>query len=117
MKDRYLETHNTWNLVAQRYEEKFMDFDLYDDTYQLFCDLLPKPDSSLFEIGCGPGNITRHVLNINPKLQILATDVSSNMVDLTKKNNPEAKVQVLDCRKIHSLDKQFDGIICGLQGL
>ena len=113
MESRNTETHSTWNNIASLYEEKFMELPLYNDTYQQFCDLLSKPNASILELGCGPGNITRHILNINPKLEILATDFSKNMVSLAKKNNPKAKTKVLDCRHMDTIEKQFDGIICG----
>ena len=113
MEDRYIETYNTWNNVAQLYEENFMELELYNDTYKRFCDLLSKPNASVLEIGCGPGNITRHILNLNTKLKVLATDISRNMIDLAKKNNPEIEVQVLDCRNLKTINNKFDGIICG----
>ena len=90
-----------------------MNLDLYNDTYQQYCELLSKPDARILEIGCGPGNITRQILNLNSKLNVLATDVSVKMIELTKKNNPTVKTQVLDCREIKSIQHKFDGIICG----
>lgn len=113
MEDRYLETHKTWDTIAQSYEDIFMKLELYNDTYKSFCDLLLRPDASVLEIGCGPGNITRHILDLNPKLKVLATDISKNMIDLAKRNNPEVEVQILDCRNLETINTVFDGIICG----
>ena len=111
--NRYDETHKTWNKIAQLYEDVFMDLKLYDDTYHKFCTQITKTDASLLEIGCGPGNITRYLLNYNPKFKILATDVSKNMVDLAIKNNSSVDHQIIDCRNIGNLKSKFDGIICG----
>ena len=61
--DKYRETFETWNKVAQLYEDKFMDLDLYNDTYDQFCELLLKKNASILEIGCGPGNITKYLLS------------------------------------------------------
>ena len=113
MEDRYLETYKTWNNIAQLYEDKFMKLELYDDTYKSFSDLLSRPDSNVLEIGCGPGNITRHLLDLNPTLKVLAIDISKNMIDLAKRNNPEVDVQVLDCRNLKTINTKFDGVICG----
>ena len=113
MEDRYIETHKTWNIVAQLYEDKFMELELYNDTYVRFCELLSKPNASVLEIGCGPGNITRHLQELNPNLKILASDVSKNMVELTKKNNPTAEVHILDCRHLAKITEKFEGIVCG----
>lgn len=79
MNNRYKETHNTWNKIAKLYKERLMSIDLYNDTYEQFCSLLPLLNANILEIGCGPGNITRQLLNLNSNLNILATDVSENM--------------------------------------
>ncbi|QXP74452.1 class I SAM-dependent methyltransferase [Tenacibaculum sp. AHE15PA] len=113
MEDRYIETHKTWNIIAKQYEEKFMELDLYNGTYKIFCDLLSKKNTVILEIGCGPGNITNQILRLNPTLKILATDVSTNMISLAKKNNPTIKTQVLDCRNLKTVQNTFNGIICG----
>ena len=55
--DKYKETFKTWNKVASLYEDKFMDLDLYNNTYDYFCELV-KDNAKILEIGCGPGNIT-----------------------------------------------------------
>lgn len=113
MEDRYLETHITWNNIAQLYEDKFMELELYNDTYKSFSDLLLKTNASVLEIGCGPGNITRHIIDLNPTVKVLATDISKNMIDLAKRNNPEIEIQLLDCRNLKTINTEFNGIICG----
>lgn len=40
--DRYKETFETWNKVAIRYQEKFMDLDLYNESYDLICNSIQK---------------------------------------------------------------------------
>ncbi|UTW68268.1 class I SAM-dependent methyltransferase [bacterium SCSIO 12643] len=113
MEDRYTETHQTWDHIAQLYEDKFMYLDLYDDTYQTFCDSLAIENASVLELGCGPGNITKHLLRLKPDLQILATDVSEQMIIRASKNNPGINARILDCRNLESIHQKFDGIMCG----
>jgi predicted SAM-dependent methyltransferase len=36
-----------------------------------------------------------------------------NMVELARKNNPTAELQVMDSREIHTIPNKFDAIICG----
>ena len=55
MEDSYSETFKTWDKVASLYQDKFMNLDLYNDTYDFFCSSLPKPNSKILEIGCEPG--------------------------------------------------------------
>ncbi|MGC4102127.1 class I SAM-dependent methyltransferase [Ferruginibacter sp.] len=111
--DHYQHTIQTWDQLADLYQDKFMDLDLYDDTYDIFCDLIPSPNARLFEIACGPGNITRYMHRKRPDLVIEATDVSPNMIQLAKENVPEASFSVMDCRDIGKLQPGFDAILCG----
>lgn len=111
--DNYEKTFETWNKLAHNYQGKFMDFDLYDDTYNLFCEWLEKPNAKIFEIGCGPGNITRYLLKKRPDFKIDATDVAPNMVAVAQENNPTAKCSILDVRKLDTVKEKYDAVICG----
>jgi len=97
---------------AQAYADKFMDVSLYHESLDVFCGLL-KDNATILELACGPGNITKYLLDKRPDLQLLGTDLSANMLELAKVNNPTAAFQLLDCRDILSLGKKYDGIICG----
>lgn len=111
--DAYKETFATWNKVASIYQEKFMDLDLYDASYDLVCESVKKKNAKILEIGCGPGNITRYLLSKRSDFQIFGIDVSPNMIQLARKNNPTADFEVMDAREIGKIDSKFDGIICG----
>ncbi|NIK93149.1 class I SAM-dependent methyltransferase [Mangrovimonas sp. CR14] len=110
--DTYQETFETWNQIAKIYEEKFMDLSLYNDSYDAFSNNLP-PMAKVLDVGCGPGNISKYLLNKKPNLEILGIDISQNMVDLANKNLPKAKFQVMDFRNLNKLNMKFQGIICG----
>ena len=111
--DNYKITHDTWNKVAAIYQEKFMYLDLYNDTYDIFCKLIPKKDADILEIGCGPGNITKYLLAARPGFRIMANDVAPNMIELAKINNPTVEFEIMDCRNIENVNSKFDGIMCG----
>lgn len=111
--DKYLETFETWDKIAQLYEDRFMDLDLYNDTYTAFCKVLKKTNASILEIGCGPGNITKFLLDTNPAFKISALDVSKNMVEIARTHNPKADFHIMDCRNINTIQNTFDGVICG----
>lgn len=113
MEEKYTETFKSWNNIAPFYEEALMDLKLYDDTYKLFCELMPKSNASILEIGCGPGNITRYLLRQNPQFKITATDIAENMLALAKKHNPSANFLLLDCRKLSTLNEKYDAIVSG----
>ena len=110
---RYKQTFETWNKIATIYQDKFMNLDLYDETYDFICNSITVNKAKLLEIGCGPGNITRYLLSKRPDFDILGVDIAPNMIKLAKRNNPEARFAVMDCREISKLETTYDGIICG----
>ncbi len=107
------ETQRSWEKVAQAYEAKFMDLDLYEGSYDFFCAQLPQPKARILDIGCGPGNIARYLMNQRPDFQLEGIDLSTNMIELAKANVPAAQFQVLDVRAIDQIKVIYDGIICG----
>ncbi len=111
--DRYKETFETWDKVASLYEDRFMDLDLYNESYDFFCNLITKDDAKLLEIGCGPGNITKYLLEKRPNFKISGIDIAPNMIELAKKHNPSASFAIMDCRHISGLETKYDGIVCG----
>ena len=111
--DRYKETFETWNKLASLYEEKFMDLDLYNDTYDFICNSIAKYNAKILEIGCGPGNITKYLLSKRPDFDVFGIDFAPNMIELAKKNNPSASFAIMDSRKIDELKTKYDGIVCG----
>ncbi|MEZ4966729.1 MAG: methyltransferase domain-containing protein [Saprospiraceae bacterium] len=98
---------------AREYQEKFMDVRLYGDSFDLFCDRIDKVRAEVLDIACGPGNITRYLLDRRPDLNILGVDLAANMIALARVNNPEAEFSVMDARHIASLRRKFDAIMCG----
>ncbi|WP_242132936.1 class I SAM-dependent methyltransferase [Aestuariivivens marinum] len=111
--DKYQETFNTWNNIAKVYENKFMDLNVYNHTYDYICQTITKAKAKLLDVGCGPGNITKYLLSKRPDFNILGIDIASNMVELATKNNPSANFAVMDNRDIAKLDTSFDGVIGG----
>ena len=111
--NRYKETFETWNKIASLYQDKFMDLNLYNDTYDFICSSIEKDKAKVLEIGCGPGNITKYLLSKRPDFDIYGIDIAPNMVELAKKNNPSASFAIMDSRQIDEINTKFDGIVCG----
>lgn len=111
--DNYKITFQAWDKVAEMYQDKFMNLDLYDSTYDIFCSLIKKPNAKIFEIGCGPGNITKYLLSKRPDFQLEAIDMAPAMIRLAKENNPAAEFKIMDCREIDKLNSRYDAIMCG----
>ncbi|MBL7764967.1 MAG: class I SAM-dependent methyltransferase [Chitinophagaceae bacterium] len=111
--DRYKETFDTWNKVASLYQDKFMDLNLYDHTYDYIIDNLSPDQVKILELGCGPGNISKYLLSKRPDFDLFGIDIAPNMIELSKLNNPNAQFAVMDCRQIDQLDSAYDAIIVG----
>jgi len=98
---------------AKIYQDKFMDVSLYAEPLKLFCDNITPANASILDIACGPGNITRYLLDTRADYDVLGIDLSPNMLILASTNNPGAKFQLMDCREIDKIEQKFDGITCG----
>jgi trans-aconitate methyltransferase len=102
-----------FNKLATVYQDKFMDVSLYHDSLDVFCQRIPKQKAEILELACGPGNITKYLLEKRPDFKILGTDLAPNMIELAQINNPTAKFQLLDCRDVNKTNTKFDAIVCG----
>lgn len=105
-------TIKSWNALSEVYADRFDDLPFYFDSYQYFLDRIPE-GSDLFEIGCGPGTITRFISRSRPDLTVIATDAAPAMVDLARNRLPGAEFRVLDARNLDTVTGSFSGIVCG----
>lgn len=98
---------------AKEYQDKFMDTKLYQESFDLFCHHITKENADILELACGPGNITKYLLKKRPDFKLLGIDLSLNMIDLARANNPTATFELMDCRAIDLIDKRYNAIMCG----
>lgn len=71
--------------------------------------------SSVLEIACGTGRVTRHLRKVLPaSVRLFATDISSDMLGIAKRklNNNGIIFQVEDAQKLSFADNSFDVVIC-----
>ncbi len=101
-----------FNKLAENYEQKFMNVDLYINSLDFFCSSLKMENPKVLDMACGPGNVASYLLAKSSDLEILGIDLAPNMIALAKKNNPNADFQLLDGRKMSAITKRFDGIMC-----
>lgn len=100
-----------FNKHAQAYQDKFMDVSLYQNSLDEFLSFIPT-NAHLLELACGPGNITKYLLQKRSDLKILATDLAPNMLALAKTNNPTAKFELMDMKDLSNLSQQFEAVMC-----
>ncbi|MFN3343132.1 MAG: class I SAM-dependent DNA methyltransferase [Flavobacteriales bacterium] len=111
--DAFEETRISWNKVAVLYQEKFFDLKLYRNGYDRFCELLIGDDKKVLDVGSGPGVIARYLLDKNPELAVTGIDYATGMVELAKRNCPEADFLEMDVRQISKLGERYTGIAAG----
>lgn len=97
---------------ADLYQDRFMDVSAYSEGLEFLSKLL-HVNAEVLELACGPGNVTRFLLEQRPDLRIYGTDISPRMVELARHNNPTARFDVLDCREINNLNRKFQALVCG----
>lgn len=109
--DRIENTIKLFDQFAETYQEKYMDVTLYAASLNLFLNYIESSDPSILDIACGPGNITKYLLDNSSKLEILGIDLSPQMINFAKKNNPKAEFKVHDIRNINLLNQKFDAAV------
>ncbi|RLV58855.1 class I SAM-dependent methyltransferase [Parashewanella curva] len=111
--DKYQTSVATFDKLAQQYQDRYMEFEHYFDTYDAICDLVTTSNAKILDIGCGPANISSYLLKKRPDFQVHGTDLSPAMVELAKTNVKGGCFEVLDSREICKIDQKFDAVICG----
>lgn len=106
------ETINTFEKYADEYQQKYMNYVPYVDTYKPLSKLLGA-DAVVLDAACGPGNIAKFLLDESPDRQIHGIDLSEKMLALARLSNPKATFEVKDCREIPSLTGRYDGVVAG----
>ncbi len=104
---------NVFDSCAQQYQDQFMNIDQYHSGLEAFCAFIEGEKPKILDVACGPGNITLYLAQQIPQANVLATDLAPNMLELAKKNVPDASFKLLDAKNISSLNQRFDGIVLG----
>ncbi|GAA4312903.1 class I SAM-dependent methyltransferase [Pontixanthobacter gangjinensis] len=111
--DELKNTGNIFNKYAGEYESRYMDLSLYAEALDKFLALIKTEDAGVLDIGCGPGNITKYLLNSRPGLKITGIDIAGEMIQRARTNNPQASFELLDGRRIDELKNKFDAVVAG----
>lgn len=105
-------TIETYNKHVDSYENKFMDFDSYKKRIQAFCEIL-EPETSILDIGCGPGNVEKLLIKSGKEFEILGIDLSNEMINRAQANviSTSVNFKVADVRKMDLEKNSFDAVI------
>lgn len=82
-----------------------------DNWWQVGTDIFAghlKNGSTVLDVGCGGGTKSRYLLDKG--LKVVGIDFSEKLIDIAKKEVPEAQFMVMDIHDIDKLKGKFDGI-------
>ncbi|MBL7982274.1 MAG: methyltransferase domain-containing protein [Flavobacteriales bacterium] len=96
---------------AESYAQKYADVGRYAPSLDRFLSLIPH-GGHVLELACGPGNVTRYLLDRRPDLQVVATDLAPEMLAVAERTVPEAEHQLMDMRAVGSAQRQYQGVVC-----
>jgi len=108
--DKQLKTIEVYNKHVHEYINKFMDFDLYNDTFDDCLSLLPQ-NANVIELGCGPGNVIHYCLQKRSDLNFLGIDLAPEMIKNAIIINPKATFQIADIRNFNTTHHKYDAVI------
>lgn len=110
--DKTQQTIETYNKHAGSYENKFMDFASYTKRMKAFYELLA-PGSAILDVGCGPGNVVKKLVDSGKEFKILGIDLSKEMINLARANviSPGVEFIVGDIRDMGLEDNSLDAVI------
>lgn len=103
---------NVFNQTANLYHDKYADVTAYAEGLNCFLTSLPK-NGNVVELGCGPGNIAKYVLDRRADLNYEGYDLSEEMLAIARKVCPESEFYHADAMTVKPLPASLDGIILG----
>jgi len=109
MEDKTARTIEAYNKNYHSYNEKFMNYSSYVGHINEFATLL-EDGFSVLDIGCGPGNVAKQLCAAKT-LQITGIDLSSEMVEVAKRNVPQGNFYLQDSRKADFPLECFDAVV------
>lgn len=106
-------TRFIFDKYAGTYKEKYLDQGNYAGMLLEFLEGIPK-GGRVLDLGCGPGNISRFLLDHRGDLALTGIDIAPGMIREARELNPEGTFyegNVLDIEAL--VQGRFDGVVSG----
>ncbi len=89
-----------------------MEFESYKSKLKGFCDIL-LPRAKVLDVGCGPGNAAKLLMESKKDFEIVGIDLSAEMIKRARANIVSPKVNFLvgDIRDMNLKDEVYDAVI------
>ncbi len=97
----------TYDKIAGEWHKDHKNDDWWIGSTDAFVSFL-KPGYTVLDAGCGAGTKSKYLQNKG--LKVTGIDFSEKMIEIAKKEVPEAEFFVMDMKEAHKLKKMFDGI-------
>lgn len=98
---------STYNRIAQDWFKDHQDDTWWVNGTDKFISFL-KPRSVVLDIGCGAGVKSKYL--IMKGLKVVGIDLSEKMIEIARKEVPDAEFLVADISESLKFDKKFDSI-------
>jgi len=108
--DKTEKTIQTYDRCATAFEDKFMGLHLYRDSLHRFSGMIEK-GWKVLDLGCGPGNVSRFLIDQIGNIDLTGIDLSREMIRLAERNVPEASFMVKDIRRLNFESATYDAIV------
>ncbi len=98
---------DTYNLIAEEWHKDHQRDDWWVEGTDKFASLMPV-EARVLDVGCGAGFKAKYLSAKG--LKVLGLDFSEQMINIAKREVPEAEFVVLDMKEVLELEGEFDGI-------
>lgn len=99
-----------WDKIGKKATSPYIEGKKYLEMFNLFCNKLPK-EAFVLDFGCGPGlPFTKEL--VKKGFRVTAIDISNKMIEIAKKNVPEANYIQASMTNLE-FENKFDGIFSG----
>jgi ubiquinone/menaquinone biosynthesis C-methylase UbiE len=103
-------TIDAYNKHAAKYFAKFAEFEPYRQKMTLFQKTHIRKDAQILDLGCGPGNNARFLLELDGTYKITGVDLSAEMINLAREQAPGCQFLVQDIRDIRP-GRTYDTVV------
>lgn len=109
--DNNLFSVKTYDCFAHVYEQWFMDITPYKARFDDFCHLLPSSRAKILDLGCGPGNYSKYLVDVKGFRNVQGIDLSEQMIKRATTNVPLGRFTLGDIRKLSVPASHYHGVV------